>query len=56
MRPLRRRHESAPTVGFSCLPMALGATDAGEVASRTAVETILKGFQQAPAGEAHAPG
>ncbi len=31
----------------------VGGQDAGEVASRTAVETILKGFQQAPAGEAH---
>jgi len=32
----------------------VGGQDCGEVASRTAVETVLKGFQEAPAGEAHA--
>jgi protein phosphatase len=32
----------------------VGGTEAGEVASRGAVETILSGFRRAPAGEPHA--
>ena len=33
----------------------VGGHDFGEIASRTAVETVLAGFQKSPAGEAHGP-
>ena len=44
-----------PMAGCLCWRTESAATTKGEVASRTAVESMLDGFREAPAGEPHSP-
>ena len=47
------RPRAARTAGFSRVADGVGGEERGEVASQTAIETLIAGFEPRPKGEAH---
>ncbi len=53
LRHRRLPRRCARTAGCSCLADGVGGHEKGEVASRTAVESMIAGFRKAKDGESH---